>query len=185
MEKQMSKGLRPLPGEYSPYYGDYIKLVGSGDIVTVLANQIKTTREVLDAIPSRFSSFSYAEGKWSISEVVGHLIDTERVMAYRALAFARGDKHDLPNMDQDQYVAESSYRSCKIADLTAEFESLRIANVRFFANLETDKWSRGGNASGQFVTVRALAFIIAGHELHHMAVLKERYLAAPEFGLKD
>lgn len=185
MEKHMSTGTRPQPDEHSAYYHNYIKLVGNGEIVTVLANQFKATINLLNSIPPESSSFSYENGKWTIGEVVGHLIDTERVMAYRALSFARGDKYDLPDMDQDQYVAESAYADCKVADLTPEFEAVRLATISLFANLESDKWSRGGNASGQFVTVRALAYIIAGHELHHLAILKERYLNSPDFGITD
>ncbi|MDH3492838.1 MAG: DinB family protein [Acidobacteriota bacterium] len=176
---------RPLPGEYAPYHEDYIGLVGTGEIITLLTDQIEKTKEILGAVPSEYSSFRYEDGKWTISEVVGHLIDTERVMAFRALAFARGDRYDIPGVDQDQYVAESAYRNCRIPDLVLEFEALRVSTTSFFANLESDKWMRGGNASGQFVTVRALAYIIAGHELHHIEVLRQRYLDSPEFALKD
>jgi hypothetical protein len=111
-----------------------------------------------------------------LGAVVGHLIDTERVVAYRALVFARGDKAELPGMDQDEYVAHADYDARGIADMTAEFVALRKANVHFFKALPDESWKNSGIASGAQVSVRALASIIAGHEIHHMNIIRDRYL---------
>lgn len=167
---------KPGENEYAEFYRGYVSLVGDGPITDILIRQIHETANVLKGVPKEMSSFRYSEEKWSVAEVLGHLIDTERVMAYRALSFARGDRREIAGMDQDRYASNSCYDECEFAELIEEFEALRRANILFFEHLSEDSWDREGIASGHPVTVRALAYIIAGHELHHMNVLEERYL---------
>lgn len=166
----------PEPSEYAEYYGIYISLVKENNILTALENQIKETLELLAEIPEEKGTYRYAEGKWSIKELVGHLIDTERVMAYRALRFSRNDLTELKGFDQDTYIENADFDSCKLSDLAKEFELVRQSNILMFKNLTADAWNRKAIASGNPVSVRALAYIIAGHELHHIKILKERYL---------
>ena len=135
------------------------------------------TQRVLAEISEEKGLFRYAEGKWSIKELVGHLIDTERVMAYRALRFARNDRTELAGFEQNDYIENSNFDACSLRELAREFELVRNANVLMFQNFSEEVWTRSGIASGNQVSVRALAYIIAGHELHHMKILRERYLA--------
>ncbi|NNF00077.1 MAG: DinB family protein [Pyrinomonadaceae bacterium] len=167
----------PEPSEFASYYSIYTDLVEGDDVLAALNAQIPVTRELLVGIPEENGSFRYEDGKWSIKELVGHLIDTERIMAYRALRFARGDKTDIEGFDQDPYVENGNFNACSITDLAAHFELLRRANLHMFQGLSEKAWSRSGIASGNPVSVRALAYIIAGHEIHHLNILKERYLA--------
>ena len=166
---------RPASGEYAEYYDGYISLVEGSEVIKQLSLQLPDTLAELKSVPENEANYRYAEGKWTIKEVVGHLIDTERVMAFRALSFARGDESEIAGMDQDQYVEQGAYADCDYRSLIEEFANLRMANIAFFRNLPAEAWSRGGRASENFVTVRALAYIIAGHELHHLKVLKEKY----------
>ncbi len=170
-------GKRPGEDEYAEFYRGYVSLVGNGPVGGILTRQIHETTTVLRGIPEKLVSFRYSEGKWCIAELLGHLIDTERVMAYRALSFARGDLAEIAGMDQDQYSSNAGHDDCDFKGLIEEFESLRRANILFFEHLPEDAWDRKGVASGYPVSVRALAYIIAGHERHHMNVLAERYLA--------
>ena len=167
----------PDSSEYAPYYGRYVQLVSEPDIVGVLANQIHATSAELRAISEVKAGSRYAPGKWSIKEVLGHMIDTERIFAYRALRFARGDQNPLAGFEQDDYVRMAGFDGCRFHDLVDEFELVRRANVMMFGHLDAEAWARRGVASGHEITVRALAYVIAGHERHHMKVLRERYLA--------
>lgn len=167
---------RPEASEYSPYYERYVSLVPHGDILKVLEDQSHTTLGLLRGISETKAASRYAPGKWSIKEVVGHIIDTERIFAYRALRFARGDRTPLPGFEQDDYVRHSSFDDCKLSDLAREFEYVRQGNLCLFRHLDGEAWQRGGVASNAEVSVCALAYIIAGHELHHLAILKTRYL---------
>ena len=166
---------RPGPEEYFDYYRAYIDLVPDGDIVQILESQWNETRPSLDSIPTEKQNYRYQDGKWSVAQVIGHLIDAERVFSFRAFAFARGDDQALPGMDQDDYVEKGNHESYEFGDLIHEFDALRRSNLILFSNLEDSAWDRSGVASGHSVTVRALAYIIAGHELHHRAVLRDRY----------
>jgi hypothetical protein len=162
----------PEPGEYLEYYGRYIALVSAGDIVQTLAEQLEPTLAFLRALPEAVAREPYAVGKWTVKGVAGHLIDTERVFAYRALTFARGDAADLPGMDQDAFMVDGNFGARALLDLCDEWENLRQANVRMFAGFPEAAWTRSGRASGSSVSVRALAFIIAGHERHHLKILR-------------
>ena len=167
---------RPAATEHAPYYEKYVSLVPDGDIVATLSRQAETTLSLLGNIPEAQANNRYAPGKWSIKEVVGHVIDCERIFSYRALRFARNDATLLPGFEQDDYVRYASFDEVPLADLAAEFDCLRRATVYMFKALTADAWLRSGDANGSEVTVRALAHIIAGHELHHTGILRARYL---------
>jgi hypothetical protein len=166
----------PDPTEYLPYYGKYISLVPQGEIVETLLQQIYPTLSSLRGLSEEQGAYRYAPDKWTIKQVVGHLIDTERVFAYRALVFARNDKSELPSMEQNPYVEFSNVNNCNLGELLDEFECVRHSTVYLFRHFSQDAWTRRGVASGAQVSVRALAYIIAGHELHHVNILKTRYL---------
>ncbi len=165
----------PEVTEYAPFYGTYVSLINE-EIFSALENQIKATQDLLKQIPEEKGTYSYAEGKWSIKELVGHLIDTERIMAYRALRFARNDAKPIDGFEQNDYIENADFNSCSLSDLAKEFGLVRDANILMFKNFTPEAWNRTGIASESPVTVRALAYIIAGHELHHIGILKERYL---------
>ena len=167
---------RPDATEYVPYYERYISLVSDGDILITLSRQLDESLALLGSISEEQANHRYAPDKWSIKELVGHVIDTERIFAYRALRFARNDRTPLPGYDQDDYIRGASFDDYSLADLASEFEHVRRANLSLFKHLDEDAWKRRGRANESEVSVRALAFIIAGHELHHMAILRNRYL---------
>lgn len=168
---------RPEASEYASYFGKYVELVAGGDIVEALRGQVWGSLTTLRMVTEADSLRRYAEGKWSLREVAGHMIDTERIMAYRALRFARADGTDLPGFDQDRYAAAADFDARDWGGLLDEFELVRRANVLMFESFPAKAWGRSGMANGKPVTVRALAYIIAGHELHHMQIVRERYLA--------
>jgi uncharacterized damage-inducible protein DinB len=165
--------------EHAPYYGRYVdrarEAVGSGDAVAHLVAQGERTAALLKGVPADREGFRYEPGKWSVREVVGHMADTERIMAYRALRIARGDETPLPGFDQDVFMASSGFDARTLQDLADEFAAVRRSTVALVASLDDAALARRGTASGNPVTVRALVGIIAGHELHHLAILKERY----------
>jgi hypothetical protein len=167
---------RPEAGEYLPYYGKYISLVPSGDILATLVQQLGETLALLRSLSESQADSRYAPGKWSIKEVVGHIIDTERILAYRALRFARNDQTPLPGFEPDGYVRHAEVGGCKLDDLVNEFELVRRANLCFFRRLDGAAWRRRGIASDGEISVRALAYTIAGHEKHHMQIVREKYL---------
>jgi hypothetical protein len=167
----------PGPTEYFPYYGKYVELVKTGDILATLAQQPSETVALLSGLTEEQGNFSYAPGKWSIKQMLGHVNDTERIFAYRALRISRNDKTPMPGFEQDDYVRDGPFEHCRLAGLIEEFESIRRATVLLFQQLNSDDWLRRGTASQREVSVRALAYIIAGHELHHRGVLKEKYAA--------
>jgi hypothetical protein len=167
---------RPEPTEYAPYYGKYISLVPHGDILTTLDQQLDDTLSLLRGITESQSAFRYAPDKWSIRELVGHIIDTERIFSYRALRFARKDETPLPGFDQDVFNENASFDDYPLVELASEFEHVRRSTIFLFKHLEADAWLRRGIASDNEVSVRALAFILAGHELHHVGILRTRYL---------
>ena len=168
---------RPAEGDYAPYYEKYIALLPEGDIIATLEQQLGTTLELLQGIDETQAGGRYAPDKWSIKELVGHLIDGERVFAYRAMRFARNDQTPLPGFEQDDYVRNGDFDARTLVDLAAEFEHLRRSNIHFFRALSEDAWDRRGTANDSEVSVRAVAHIIAGHEVHHVQILKTRYLS--------
>jgi hypothetical protein len=164
----------PTPDEYAPYDAKYISLVPEGAIVATLAHQVGETLDRLRAVSEAEADLRQPPYTWSFKDVVGHMADTERVMAYRALRIARGDQTPLPGFDQDEYVRVANFGQSKLSDLAAEFLAAREGTLRLFRNLDKLAWNRLGRANDTVVSVRALAWIIAGHERHHAAILRER-----------
>jgi uncharacterized damage-inducible protein DinB len=167
---------RPGQDEYLPYYETYVKLVGDGDIIGILESQIRETASLLRAVPDSRRSYRYAEGKWSINEVLGHLIDTERIFSNRALRFARGDATPLPGFEQDDYVRAAGFDRYPLSELIQEYEGVRRDTCALYRHLSEEATSRRGTANNAEVSVRALAYITAGHELHHRGVLQRLYI---------
>jgi hypothetical protein len=167
---------RPAVDEYAAYYGKYVDQVIGNDVVSALRAQIGETAATLRGVSDSDSLKRYAEGKWSLREVVGHMVDTERVFAYRALRIARGDQTPLPGFDQDPYIVAAGFDRRDWNGLIDEFEVVRRSTVMLLDGLDAEAFARRGTASNNPVTVRALAFVIAGHELHHMKIVRERYL---------
>lgn len=166
---------RPRPGDYADYMSIYVDCVPDGPILDTLAAQIDETAALLGSAGEERGDHRYAPGKWSVKEVAGHLADTERVFAYRALRFARGDRTPLPAFEQDDWVPAAGSGGRTVADLVEELRRVRGATVALFAGLPAAAWRRDGVASGQRMTVAAAPWIIAGHERHHLEVLRDRY----------
>jgi hypothetical protein len=167
---------KPGPEEYVPFYNTYISKVGSGDIIKILEEQMESTYQLAKSIAADKEEYAYAPDKWTIKQVWGHMADTERVMAYRLLRFARNDSLELQGFDQDDYMTNSRFNDRTLGDLAEEFKALRKANMYLLKNLNAEEKQRGGLANGNYVTVNALLYIIAGHEHHHIQIVKERYL---------
>ena len=172
----MKPAMRPAETDYASSYGGYVSLVPEEDVLAALAQQSSETQKVLASIDEARGSFRYAESKWSVKEVVGHVVDAERIMGYRALAVARGEATSLPGFDEEDYVRNAGFDTWRLGDLAEAYALGRRSNLVFFTNLPEEAWNRRGVANDTPVTVRALAFIIVGHERHHLKVLKERYL---------
>jgi hypothetical protein len=167
---------RPEPNEAAAYYSSYIDRVTSDDIVAVLGRQLEETIPFLSGITEEQSLHRYAPEKWSMRELLGHINDTERVFMFRALWFARGFQDPLPSFDQEFGFTAAESDSVSWASHIEEFRAIRSATLAFFRNLPADAWLRSGIASDNSVTVRALAYIVAGHVAHHLAILRDRYL---------
>ena len=168
--------IRPASGEYPPYTINYISLVPDGDIVVTLGKQLDDTLALIRSVSESRGDFRYEEGKWSIKEVIGHIIDGERIFAYRALRFARGDETPLAGFEQDDYVRSGGFDKRTLSDLANEYEHVRRSTIALFSNLDEEAWGRLGSANDNPASVRALAFMIAGHVLHHLEILRSRYL---------
>ena len=168
---------KPEAGEYAEYYARYIRLLPEGDVVATMETQTKKFVEFLRAIPEAKGDHRYGPDKWSVKELLGHIIDGERIFAYRALRFARADQTPLPGFEQDDYVRAAGHARSRLGDLVEEFELVRKANVLMFKQLNEDAWQRRGTASENAISVRALAHVQVGHVEHHWKVLRERYLA--------
>ncbi len=166
---------RPAAGEYAPYYGKYIEKVPHDDALASLATQAEDTLRLVRGLDDARALHRYAPGKWSVKEVLGHVSDAERVFAYRALRIARADETPLAGFDENAYVPAGRFDARPVESLAAEFAAVRAATLALFRALDADALLRRGTASGQPVSVRALAWIIAGHERHHHALLVERY----------
>ncbi len=171
---------RPEKEEYAEFYANYVALVGETDIVAALQNQPADLQHLLAGISPEKEIFRYAENKWSVREVIGHLVDGERVFSYRALRISRGDETPLAGFEENFYVANSNFSNLKIADSLEEFSLLRQSNVLLFNNLTEEMWQKTGTASDARISVRALAFIMVGHVRHHAQILRERYLISNE-----
>lgn len=161
--------------EYNAYYKSYIEACGSDNLMQLLENGLESFSEFIKAIPQEKLNYNYAEGKWTVAEVLVHLLDTERVFQYRALRFARNDKTPLPGFDQDVYVPESNSDQRDLTGLIEEYKAVRLATIALFKTFNVETLMRKGVASDSDMSVRALGFIINGHQKHHAKILKERY----------
>ncbi|MUG85895.1 DUF664 domain-containing protein [Paenibacillus timonensis] len=166
---------RPSEEEYAGDAGAYIRLVPEGNIIDILLAQEKQMTELLSSLTESQSVYRYAEVKWMLKEVVGHIADSERVMTYRLLRFARGDQTPLPGFDQELFIPP--FGSWTTAQLAEDYRAVRQSTITLLRGLPTEAWSRKGTANNVSITARALAYGIAGHELHHMGVIRNRYLS--------
>ncbi|MGA8764572.1 MAG: DinB family protein [Candidatus Sulfotelmatobacter sp.] len=166
---------RPLAGEYAPYYERYISLVGGTDILTTLEEQRRAMMLLLSGRDEADGDFRYAPDKWTAKELLGHVCDSERVFAYRALRIARADATPMEGFEQDDYVRNGPFARRPLSDLIEDYIAVRRATLSLLRNLDAAAWTRRGVANKNEVTVRALAYIIAGHELHHRGILEEKY----------
>jgi uncharacterized damage-inducible protein DinB len=167
---------RPDPSEHAPYAIAYVKLVPDTDFLETFPRQLEGTMALLKPLSDEAASFSYAPGKWTIKQIVGHISDNERIFAARILRVARHDETPLPGYEQDDYMPVAGFGERRWADLLEELESVRRSTVTLFQGLPQEAWLRRGTVSGFSVTVRGLAFAAAGHELHHRRILREKYL---------
>jgi len=168
--------MRPVKGDYAEYYQPYIDLIKGDDIFRVLVEQNLESQNVLNSFPESKGNFSYAEGKWTVKEVIGHLMDTERVFAYRAMCIARGETKPLPSMEQDDYVKNGNFNNRQLFDLIYEYRLIRESNILLFGSFDKSVLKNKGNVNGYGTTVLALIFMTAGHEKHHLNILMERYM---------
>jgi hypothetical protein len=166
---------RPAPTEHSPYYVTYISKVPDGDLLKMLEEQRRETQAVLARVSDAKAMHRYAPDKWSVKEVIGHLADTERVFGYRALRFARADTTPLPGFDEKAWTPAGRFDARSLKDLAGEFDAVRRASIGLFAGMDAQALAGRGTANNNPITVRAIAWIIAGHERHHMGILHERY----------
>ncbi|MFD1678020.1 DinB family protein [Alicyclobacillus fodiniaquatilis] len=167
---------RPLSNEYPEYYHRYVSLVPDGDIADILREQQMETSTLLNNVDAASVERAYAPGKWTLKEVVGHMADTERVMSYRMLAMARNEGAPLQGMDQDLYVSSAKFNQFSWADLLASLQTARFATSSLLSTIDDDAWIRQGTVWNVPVSTRAIAYIISGHELHHLKVIHDKYL---------
>ncbi|TFG88367.1 MAG: DinB family protein [Gemmatimonadales bacterium] len=167
---------RPRDDEFDPYFGTYINAVAGDDALAALVSQRESSPRFLASIPETRAGFRYAPGKWSIREVIGHVADAERIFSYRMLRIGRGDETPLSSFDEDAYVPTGGFDRRSLPDVAAELAAVRDATLALARNLDDTALLRVGTASGKRISTRALAWIIAGHEAHHVRVLGERYL---------
>ncbi|HEX8255541.1 MAG TPA: DinB family protein [Thermoanaerobaculia bacterium] len=167
--------MRPATNDYSPAFAAYIALVPEDDVLSAIEQQSSITQKLLSSLDETRAAFRYEDGKWSVKEVIGHMVDAERIMGYRALAIARGDTQPLPGFEEDDYVRNANFDSWRLGALSEAYALARRSTIIFLQNLSEEAWDRRGTANGNPVTVRALAWVIVGHERHHLNVLRERY----------
>ena len=168
---------RPNADEYFEYYGKYIALVPDADVRDHLRTQLFETVALLEGVTDRKAEQAYGAGKWTLKEAVLHMSDTERVFGYRMLRIARGDTTPLPGFEQDDWVPRSFANDRALSSLVLEFAAVRAATLALVDSLPAEAWARKGTASGHAISARALAYICAGHERHHLNIIRERYLA--------
>lgn len=172
----MSYFRRPGKNEYADFYSNYIQSVPEGDLIELMRDNMEKSLELFWSVTEEKSQFRYAERKWSIRELLGHIIDAERVFSYRALRFSRNDKTNLPGFDENDFIKHSNYDRRSLNSLISEYEHLRKSNIIMFAGLKEEMWELTGTANNAPISVRALGCIVIGHENHHIKILKERYL---------
>ncbi|MNE28727.1 DinB superfamily protein [compost metagenome] len=169
---------KPLAGEYAEYFGGYINKVPEGQVLELLHDQIGQAREQFGSLSEEQGNFRYAEGKWSLKEVLGHIADTERVMSYRLLRIARGDKTPLQGFNEELFVNHANSDDRSVQELLEEFAIVRTSTLSLMQHLTDDAWLRTGTFSDNNGSARALAYIMAGHALHHFNIIQDRYLNA-------
>jgi len=172
----MMTQIRPQASDYAPYFAKYVLQVPDGDFIETLESQRTKMNGILGSLTEKQADFRYAPGKWSIKEVIGHINDAERIFAYRLLRIARGDQTPLPGFEQDDYIKTANSASRSLASLREEFNSIRHASITLVRSLDDASWLRRGTASGKEISALSLAFIVAGHALHHQAILEKEYL---------
>jgi hypothetical protein len=163
---------RPERNEYADFYADYVRRVPNGDVIRILERQSQEMQAFLETVSDEQAEKPLAPGKWSVKQVVGHLCDGERVLVYRAMRFSRGDQTPLPGYEQDDYVRECHANERSLADLAAEYKAVRRATIALFKSMPAHAWLRRGTANNAEVSVRALAYITAGHEQRHLELMK-------------
>jgi hypothetical protein len=168
--------LRPQPGENAPYYDRYISLVPGNDVLGAFDEQRRQMLLLFSGRSEDDGNLRYAPEKWSLKEVLGHINDTERIMSYRALRISRGDPTPIEGYEQDDYVRNAPFARRPLADLIEDYIAVRRATISLFRNLDEAAWTRRGIANKNEVSVRALAYLIAGHELHHRKIIEVKYL---------
>ncbi|HUL43509.1 MAG TPA: DinB family protein [Bacteroidota bacterium] len=166
---------RPLKNEYADSFSAYVSLVTEADVLSILSKQPAELRRLLRGVTGKREHFRYAPGKWSVREVISHIIDAERVFAYRAFCISRGESTSLPSFDENEYASKSHADSVPLPDLVEEFTTVRKSNMAFLRRLDTSSWKQVGKANNYPVSVRALAYIMAGHVRHHSRILQDRY----------
>lgn len=166
---------RPDPDDHPASFQPYVDRVPDGDVLVHLERQGRATAALLATVGEPRAAFAYAPGKWTIKRLVQHVVDGERMFGYRALCIARGEQRDLPPFDEDAYAIRDGSDGRLLADVVAEYAAVRRASVLLFAGFDGAAWQRRGTANGKSVAVRSLPWLVAGHELHHLAVLRERY----------
>ncbi|SNR71663.1 DinB family protein [Lutibacter flavus] len=162
--------------EYPPFYSGYIKALGAVNLIEVLSKSLDDVMQTLKDLPEEKLLFRYEIGKWTIKELVQHIVDAERVLSYRALCFARNDLTNLPGFNEDWYVENSNANNRNFHELLEEFTYLRESNITLFSSFTTEMLATTGSLNEQDMSVRALGFIIAGHQIHHLKIIKEKYL---------
>jgi uncharacterized damage-inducible protein DinB len=168
---------RPEVNEYPEYYVPYVSLVPEGDLIPILQENLKKMIKLFDGISEEDSYYRYGEGKWSIKEVLGHITDTERIMSYRLMRIGRGDKTPLAGFDEEFFVNHSKVNELPVKKILDDFIATRKATITLIENMPTEAWTNEGNANNTKVTTRAIAYILAGHEIHHRHIIEARYLS--------
>lgn len=168
-------GGRPGASEYAPFYETYVSKVPEAEVLPVLESQGELVRRIAAGVSAEKERFRYEPGKWSVREVFGHLIDSERLFGFRALCIARGDTTPLPGFDQETYMAAAGYDEVPLAELAAELAAVRESNLLFLRRLGEADWGRVGTANAAPVSARAVGYVMAGHVRHHLGILRERY----------
>lgn len=172
---------KPKTAEYPAYYQNYVESVPEGNIMDQLSGQMEAALQIYKELSDQQALFFYAESKWTIKEVIGHITDTERIMAYRLLAIARGEKAELPGYDDEAYVRNSKFNEIALEDLITHYIAVRQSTIILARSIPSAAWNNCGFANGGPVSARALAYIIAGHELHHISILQDRYISKSDF----
>jgi len=169
---------RPQSSDYAPFFANYVLQVPDGDFLETLEKQRQDLNRLLEPLSEQQADFRYEPGKWSIKEILGHINDAERIFSYRLLRIARGDQTPLPGFEQDDYIKTANSSARKLSSLLEEFNSIRNASITLIRSLDDASFLRRGTSSGKEISALALAFILAGHALHHQKILAERYLPA-------